>query len=240
VTDASARLADARVERTATGFRVTTAWVVESRRNRRALATSDDGFATATYTAWTDESYAAGFPFYDDPRPGPPNDDNYLLLPVPALDTGGAEGTSAYVMGGDGSTLLSFERVARSTDGGESWDLFDVPRVDGALPYIAQAVAVPDGGLLALVPGWSNDRGRRPGPNHHGLWASQGPDWGRYTPYEPAYSPPLTPEPRGLSAIESLGASWSRAGEVIWSTTWDGRLYVSTDDGLTFSEIAPR
>ena len=228
------------MQRTATGFRVTTAWSLDDASARGAIATSDDGFATVVYETWTNANYDEAFAFTEDSRPGPPNDDFYMLQPVPVLDTGGAEGTSAYVMGGDGSTYLSFERVARSTDGGESWDLFDVPRVNDALPYITQAVGLSDGRLLALVPGWSNETLKRPGPNHHGLWVSNGADWASYSPHEPTYSPPLAPEPKGFAAVESLGATSGSSGGVVWSTTWDGRLYASTDDGATFTEIAAR
>lgn len=234
-----ARLGLARVERTADGLRVITSWSLDGAKARGAIATSEDGFATATYEEWNDRTATVAFPEVAEPRQGPPNDDFSLLQPVPSLDPGVSEGVSAYVMGGDGSTYLSFERVARSTDAGESWDLFDVPPVDDALPYIARAVALEDGRLLALVPGWSNDT-RRPGPNHHGLWVSDGDDWGSYAPVEPTYSPALSPQPKGFASVESLGGSRTNAGGVVWSTTWDGKLYASTDDGATFSEVAVR
>ena len=56
---------------------------------------------------------------------------------------------------------------------------------------------------------------------------------------EPRFSPPLTDTPEGWSPLIGLGAVVA-PDPVIFATTWDNRVYVSTDEAKTFREIAVR
>jgi len=243
VRDPRSVLVGARVRPTAGGgFQVISWWRVhlDSGRTRQAIATSDDGFATATYDRWTLKGFYGATPAHELSEP--PAADDLLAWPLPSLVESPSEGTRAYALGGDGATLFPFEKASRSTDGGESWTTYDVERVDGETGYLNGGVVLSDGRLLVLLGSWSGDRlrpSRRPSRTHHGLWVSEGDDWGSFTPWEPSYSPPLVPTVDGWHPVTSLEATWWR-GEVIWSVTSSGLLYVSTDDARTFTAIPAR
>jgi hypothetical protein len=232
-------LVGARVQPQAGGFRVVSWWRLrlDISSTRQAIATSDDGFATATYERWSQKGFYGATPAPELPEPPAPDD--LLAWPLPSLVESPSEGTMAYALGGDGATLFPFEQTARSTDGGESWTTWDVPTVAGQRGYLNGGVVLDDGRLLVLLGNWSGDRPQRPSSIHHGLWVSDGDDWGRFTPWEPTYSPPLDPTADGWHPRSSLEATWWKR-DVIWSVTSFGQPYVSTDDGQTFTAIPAR
>lgn len=158
-----------------------------------------------------------------------------LSWPTPSL----APDTLAIVFGGDGATLFPFERVARSTNAGATWTNFELPRLDNERAYSSGHVVTSEGRLLALLDHFSDDRAGRPSDRWHGLYASDRFDWSSYTPMDPEFSPELAATPQGWSPIVSLQAS-SDPDPVIWVTTWDRLLYVSTDDGARFRQIPAR
>ena len=141
--------------------------------------------------------------------------------------------------GGDGATLFPFARIARSTDGGSTFAAVDVPATQGARAFGSGFVVLADGRLLALLDHWSDDRDGRPSDRWHGLYASTGGDWSAYAPVRPDFTPAPSPAPRGFSPLVSLEADPARGG-VVWTRTWEGRLYVSTDGARTFKEAATR
>jgi hypothetical protein len=106
--------------------------------------------------------------------------------------------------------------------------------------YLTGAVVLNDGRLLVNLTNWSGDRAGRPSQVHHGLWISDGQDWGGFAPYEPLLSPPASTTASPWPAHESLAATQSPAGSVIWTSAPEGLLYVSTDDGRTFTAIPAR
>jgi hypothetical protein len=237
VAEPDAVLSGARVRRTDDGFLVVASWIVErpGRRAKRILVTSDDGFRTATYEKYTQKRFFARIPFPDHPEPDPPSD-GLLVSPTTSL----VPGTAARVLGGDGATLFPFERTARSTDGGRTWTTFDVDEVDGQRAYVTGSVVLADGRQLVNLTNWSGDRRHRPSKVHHGLWISDGDDWGSFAPYEPPFDPPIDKKPQEWPAYSSLEATVSPSGSVIWTSLPDGQLYVSTDDGVTFTRIPAR
>jgi hypothetical protein len=240
VRDPRSVLVGARVQVTAGGDLHVVSWWrlhLDRWRTRQAIATSDDGFATAAYEGWTQKGFYGATSAPDLPEP--PAAENLLAWSLPSLVESPSEGTMAYALGGDGATLFPFEQTARSTDGGESWTTYDVERVDDEVAYLNGGVVLSDGRLLVLLGNWSNDRPHRPSSIHHGLWVSEGDDWGRYAPWEPTYSPPLEATADGWHPVTSLEATWWRR-EVIWSITSSGLLYVSTDDARTFTVIPAR
>jgi hypothetical protein len=160
---------------------------------------------------------------------------NLLASPVTALRTG----TLAVQWGGDGATLFPFERVSRSTDSGGTWSTVDVVRPDGVMPYSSGSVVLSDGRLISLLDNWSDDRRGKPSDRVHGIYASNGSDWSTYRPLASVFRPALHDEPKHWSAIDSLRAS-ADPDPVIWVTTWDKLLYVSTDDGQSFRQIRAR
>lgn len=158
---------------------------------------------------------------------------------LPSTTESVAPDVFAVVGGGDGATLFPFERVVRSVDAGRSWQRFDLPLFDGERAYTSGDVVTSDGRLVTLLDHFSDDRAGRPGRRHHGLWTSAGDDWASYRPLRPRLTPQPQPSPDGWSTITSLAAS-SDPDPVIWVTTWDHRLYVSTDDARSFREIPAR
>jgi hypothetical protein len=237
VADPDGILSDARVRRTDHGFLVVADWVVErpGRRAKRVLATSDDGFRTATYERYTTKAFYAQIPFevHDEPGPDP---QGQLAGPATSL----RQGTLGYVLGGDGATLLPFDRTARSTDDGRTWKTFEVPQVDGEQGYVTGQVVLADGRLLVCLNNWSSDRANRPSRIHHGLWVSAGDDWATFTPYEPPFLPTIDASAQKWPGYSSLEATMSPSGPVIWMSTAEGLLYVSTDDATTFTQIHAR
>jgi hypothetical protein len=158
------------------------------------------------------------------------------LLPLEVTSL--ARGTRVLVGGGDGATLLPFERVARSEED-DDWSVQRLPRFDGERAYVTGAVGLGDGRLVALLEHFSDDRAGRPAARHHGLWASSGEDWSSYAPLRPRFTPPLASNPDGWSGLVGLGASMD-PDPVVWVTTWDQRVYVSTDAMRTFREVDAR
>jgi hypothetical protein len=216
---------------------VTTGWACLRRGCHldRAIAVSDDGFRTARHVRW-DRPHAerllpAQQPTYPSRTTGLSG-----LLPWTAASLD--PGVVGVVGGGDGATLFPFMRAARSTDGGSTFTTVDVPETAGERAFGSGFVVLADGRLLALLDHWSDDAGR---PSHrwHGLYASSGDDWSAYTPVRPDFTPEPSPAPRGFSPLVSLEADPAPGG-VIWTRTWDGRLYVSTDGARTFQEAATR
>jgi hypothetical protein len=237
VADPDAVLTGARVRRTEDGFLVVANWIVErpGRRAKRILVTSEDGFRTASYERYTRNGFFAQIPFAEHPEPDPPSD-GLLVSPVTSL----LPGTAARVLGGDGATLFPFQRTARSIDGGRTWTMFEVDEVDDERGYVTGGVVLADGRQLVNLTNWSGDRRNRPSKVHHGLWISDGGDWGSFAPYEPPFDPPIEQKPQEWPAYSSLDATTSPAGSVIWTSSAEGLLYVSTDDAKTFTAIPAR
>lgn len=235
-------LVGARVRPTADSFHVIAWWRLhlDNGRTRQTIATSDDGFVTATYERWSEEGFFEVTP----DLPEPPAAQNLLAWPLPSFVDSPSEGTMAYALGGDGATLFPFTQTARTTDGGESWTTYDVQPVDGETGRLNGGVVLNDRRLLVLIGGWSDDGPRRPGRLHHGFWVSDGDDWGSFAPWEPTYSPPLEPTADGWYPVSSLEASAGSRQDVIqdvmWSIAHPDLLYVSTDDGQTFTAIPAR
>ena len=237
VSDPRSVLLDAVVTPRAGGLRVVAWWGCVDRgcRGRRAIATSDDGFATAAYEPWSVRTWMA----YADrsiPRvPAVPALAGLLQQPVTSMATGSAEGVQVVVAGGDGATLMPFQVAARSSDHGASWEAYDVDLGD-EVGYQSGAVGLPDGRLLVLLDHFGDETLARPAERWHGLWASDGTDWSTYAPYRPAFDPPLATAPGGWSPVVALEAHQ----DVAWVRTWDSRLYVSTDGATTFQQVPAR
>lgn len=204
-------------------------------RARRVIATSSDGFRTASYQRWTRKAWYAQIPFEEHPEPGPATG-GLMSSPVTSL----RPGTLGYVLGADGATLFPFARTARSTDDGRTWTTFEVSKVDGEQAFVNGVVVLADGRLLVSLNNWSGDKRGRPSKVHHGLWISDGDDWGTFAPYEPTFSPTLEATIQEWPAYQSLAATRSPSGPAIWTSSPEGLLYVSTDDGYTFTEIPAR
>lgn len=210
------------------GYAVRAAWGLPSGKGR-AITSSDDGFATATYARWRPRAMEWPVP------PMPQVDGLEGLLAQSA--TSFAAGVQAVTAGSDGATLAPLERTARSTDGGRTWTVRDVPRTGGEMPYVNGELVLPDGRLVVLIGNWSDDTFRKPAARHHGFWVSVGDDWTRFRPYEPTFTPALTPDPDGWAPVDHLGST--RGGDLVWAQTRDSRIYV-TRDGARFEEIPVR
>lgn len=196
---------------------------------RRAIAASDDGFATASYEPWSRRRWQARTGATGTP-PAVPALEGLLQQPVTSMS--GDQQTRVVAAGGDGATLLPFQEVARSTDRGKAWEVYDVDLGD-PLGYQSGAVGLADGRLLVLLDHFSDETRGRPADRWHGLWASDGGDWSSYAPHRASFEPALRPAPGGWSPLVALDA---RPG-VLWVRTWDSRLYTSTDDATTFREV---
>jgi len=164
-----------------------------------------------------------GYPFTDS------------LMPMPLVSL--ASGVDAVAGGGDGATLFPFEQVARLWSP-DDVSAYRVEKRDGARGFASGSLVLSDGRVLALLADWSDDRGR-PSGRHHGLWVSDGDDWASYTPLEPVFSPPLPAPTAGTPPLRALAASVD-PDPVIWVRTSDDRVYVSTDDAATFTELRIR
>lgn len=236
VEDVRSVLSQAFVTRTRDGLHVTTMWSCHEAgcRGRRALATSEDGFVSAHHWRWTLRRHQSVFP--DGGGPDVPVLAGLVQREVPSLVPSPAGRWRAVVGGGDGATLLPFEALARSVDGGRSWERFDVPLVEGERAYTTGAVVLPDGRVLALLGHWSGDRAERPSALPHGLWVS-GADWATYAALEATFDPPL-PAANPWPPLVGLGASTDGDG-VVWAHTVD-RLYVSLDGARSFREVPAR
>ena len=174
----------------------------------------------------------------------PPRDTRAERVLAPLLvatATSLAPGTRAVVAGGDGATLLPFERVARDT--GSGWEVFDVPRLFGdEMAHVSGQVVLPDGRLLVDLPAWSGDRfarGKRPAiwsRAHHGLWVSDPEDWSSWEPFTPRTAPDSSfdVEPGPGPAYSSLGAS-TRGDGAVWFVA-QGTVLASPD-GRVFRPV---
>jgi len=141
--------------------------------------------------------------------------------------------------GSDGATLYPFERIVRSLDGGATWTRFNAPLFTDERGFNSGAIVAADGRLLVLLTEFADDGRGLPTEHHRGLYASAGRNWSTYRPLVPRFSPALAETRKRRPPIVSVGAS-SEPDPVIWVTTWDRRLYVSTDDGASFREIPAR
>lgn len=233
VTAPTSRLRAALVRRSRHGLQVAAWWgCVDAGCARRdqAIARSGDDFRSATYDA-TGPGRASRLFAGTTSRavpPRPPADaglDGLLTQDAVSLDR---RTVRAVLGGGDGATVLPFQRVARLAAG--TWTAYDVPLVDGERGYVSSAVVLPDGRLLALVPTWSGDRPGRPSAVHHGLWVSDDTDWSAWSPWaaDPGGVRDLRADPRG--------------GGVLWLVTGDDTapLVVSTDGGRTVRALRAR
>jgi hypothetical protein len=167
----------------------------------------------------------------------------HLVAPAPRM-LGGPETslrprTIAAVRGGDGATLLPFQLALRSDDLGETWRSFDLPKFDGEGAFVAGSVVTSDGRLLSLLNNFTGDRINRPSGAYHGMYVSAGADWSSYSELQPRFSPPLTAAPAGWSPLVRLGAEVA-PDPVVFVSTWDNRVYVSTDEAKSFRVIAVR
>ena len=208
------------MRRLGTGLEVAAWWQLNvDGRSRGAIATSGDGFATGTYERWTEAWFRP-----PEDLPEPPRSERLLSWRLPVLDR--ASDLLVYALGGDGATLFPFQRVARSSDDGETWDDVEVDLGVEPRGHLNGGVALSDGRLLVLVGNFSDDRPGRPSSEHHGLWVSDGTDWSSYRPVEPSYDPPVDRPAGAYPTVTTLEAT-SEGGPVIWSTTSGGQLYVS-------------
>ena len=183
--------------------------------------TADDDLARTDDAGVTWEP--VGYPFTDP------------LMPMPLVSL--ASGVDAVAGGGDGATLFPFEQVARLWSP-DDVSAYRVEEQDGATGFASGAVVLSDGRVLALLADSSDDRGS-PSSRHHGLWVSDGDNWASYTPLEPVFSPPLPAPTAGTPPLRALAASVD-PDPVIWVQTSDDRVYVSTDDAATFTELRIR
>lgn len=221
-----------------TGYTVTAWWtLVRGNKVYGAIVTSDDQFQSASYERGSSATWAKHQPLTK--KMPPPSLDAFnglLASPVESL----APGTRAFVAGGDGATLLPFQAVARSTDGG-AWEAYVIPKTQGDQAYDDGDLVLPDGRLLVLLDWWSSDRGwTKPRPEDHGLWISDRDSWATYTPYHPMFSPGLTPSDLITGIDAEPGAGRQASHGLVLATTRDNRLYVSTDGAQTFHEIKAR
>ena len=221
------------VQREGSKFLVHAWWGPPGQDHHQVVLTSADGFRSVDRERWHWRRWSEWFPAPEPPGNRPDLPELEGLLQGPADTT--LDRVRGVVGGSDGATLFPFEAIARSDDGGQTWRRYDVPRFDGEMGFLSGEAVLPDGTFLALVDDFSDDTFHRPSQRHHGLWRST-QDWSSLSPSRPAFDPPLTPTEEGWSPIQSLGAS-TPGGGAVWVTTWDNRLYVSTDGALTFREI---
>jgi len=158
--------------------------------------------------------------------------DGLLLSPLDSV----APDVLAVMGGGDGATLFPFESFERSTDAGETWSSGSFPLFDGQRAYSSGGAVLRDGRLLTVLGHFADDRPLERADRPRGLYVSHGADWTRMSPHPATFDPPV-PHPGGYSSIETVGASAS-PDPVVWVETMDGTVYVSTDDGATFTGLA--
>ena len=123
-------------------------------QGRRAIATSSDGFATATYEKWSRRKWELHSPM--PTRPSVPAFEGLAQDYAWSMEDG-AEGVQVVIAGGDGATLKPFQKVARSTDRGETWEVYDVTPIDGEMAYHYGGVGLADGRLLMLLDHFTDD-----------------------------------------------------------------------------------
>lgn len=239
-----ASLAAVSLERRGDDWEVRGLWVVNRRWSRHhAYAASTDGFVTTTYEQGrSSRLHRLVEPGPRRPRPLPdgwpaqaPGMAHLVVNRVPSL----APRVHAVVGGGDGATLLPFEAVARSSDGGATWSTHELPLFSGSRAYTSGQVVTAGGRLVSLLSHFSDDQPGRPARRHHGLWVSDGVDWTAYRPWRVRLAPDQEPSPEGWSTITTVSGS-PGPDPFLWVQTWDSRVYVSTDDGRTFREVPVR
>lgn len=231
-TASTSRLRGARVRRTGEGLEVLSWWGCrEPGCQVRGEALVRRGPSGTTYRRLQRADRVLFSP--GDHLPPVPGLGRLITAPAASLTSTGR----AVVAGGDGATLLPFERVARSVDGAD-WEVHDVPRVAGERAYVSGQVVLPDGRLLVLLEHWSGDRRNRPSERHSGLWVSNHA-WTGWEPYVPSWLDPPRSAPDDWSALVSLDADPARGG-ALWMRTWDDRLLVSTDGGRAFRDVPVR
>lgn len=220
------------------GYTVSAWWtLMVDDKVRGAIVTSDDRFDTASYEPGGWRRWARHEPLAKKvAAPVVAAFEGLLASPVQSLDPH----IRAFVAGGDGATLLPFQAVARSVDGG-SWRGYVVPKTHGDQSYVEGQLVLPDGRFLALLDAWSSDRGRKHlGPEYHGLWVSAGDDWATYVPFRPRFRPAL----RGSDAVSSIEAQPTVGRQaphgLVVATTRDNLAYVSEDGGQTFHSVRAR
>ena len=224
----------ARVEVTREGRRLSFAalWTWGSGRSHRELVIGTGG-DVRRIQAPHDGDVRAAFPV---PEPSTALEASQVLPRLLTWEVSSLRpGTRAALGGGDGATLFPFERVAASEEY-DDWSVQPLPRFGGATAYVSGAVLLRNGRLLVLLDHFSDDRAGRPSDRHHGLWVSRGSGLGRFAPTPARFTPGLTEPEDGWNPLVGLGASLS-PDPVIYVSTWDQRVYVSTDGGLRFREL---
>lgn len=237
VADPRSTLSAVRVMPGPEGYTVSAWWVLTQHdHSLSAIVTSNDRMENPSYTRGTYRAWSKGQPPVTKPA-ALPGMAGMLATDIFSLQ----DGTRAQEGGHDGATLVPFERLMRSADGGP-WERFDVPQTGGQQAYTSGQVVLPDGRLLVLLNAWSADGRGRANAVWHGLWISDGDDWSSYRPWRPEFSPKL---PAGIAPwgpLQSIGAAVDpkqTVDGVVWVTTLN-RLYVSTDGARTFHEIPAR
>jgi len=132
------------------GFDVAAWWgcVQHGCQGRRAITTSHDGFATAAYEKWNLRLWES-----HSPAPSPwtvPAFADLAQETVWSMEDS-AEGVQVVIAGGDGTTHRPFQKVGRSADHGETWEVYDAAPIDGEVAYHYGAVGLPDGRLNAVT-----------------------------------------------------------------------------------------
>lgn len=227
----------ARVAVTREGDRISFSalWTWGPGRRHRELVMGD-GASRDREPAPREADLRAAFPAPEPATPAEASAALGRLLPLPVTSLQGD--TRLVIGGGDGATLLPFQKVAVSRDH-DDWWAAPLPLFDGARAYVSGAFVARDGRLLALLDHFSDDRAGRPAERHHGLWRSTSRSLTRFTPFRPRFVPPLSAPRDGWGPVVSLSATRSPS-PVVWVTTWDQRLYVSTDSARTFHEVDAR
>lgn len=237
----NAELLDVRVTRDADRLTVRSLWRCVDRcaEPGMAIAESDDGFTTRELRPGSWKNVQALFPTaYDDlPSRLPEDLGDHDAQRVPVL--GGESGRVALAGGEYDAAYFPFARAWRSDDDGRSWQTFEVAAAAGATPYSAGHAVLPDGRLLSAVPWWSDDRAGETSDRPRGLVVSDGDDWAALEEFRASFEPPLEAPREGWAAVERLGGS-VEPDPVLWARSGPTRVYVSTDDGETFREIATR
>lgn len=197
------------------------------------ILSSDDGFASRDVTAWTQAAAEKAFPPPTSDAPDSPAEFEELLA---SPGDSALPGSQVLLGSKPGPARLEFAAVAVTDDSGASWEVAQVPAIQGQTPSASAAVLLPDGRVLMLLNDWSGDRPGRPAAINHGLWISAEGDRSSYLPYRPAFSPGLEQAESGDAGIDTLRADDTG---VVWVTSGD-RLFVSTDGAVTFTEVAAR
>jgi len=128
------------------------------------------------------------------------------------------------VVGGDGATLFPLATVLASRDGGARFSRTDL----GADPmaYGVPLAVLPDGRLLVLVDGWSDQRPGRPGARGNGLYEVVD---GGLVPVRTG--PPYAGLDRRAYGPDVLATVVTRDGLSLWAATPTHDGVVVSDDG---------